>query len=457
LLALLTEQYEYIPMSGALALAVYGGLLALLALGVLLRPPTAFAAVSCIYGLKQWGQSTNDWLASHPPATNIAVGVLVLCAIVTAAARGRCVLCNIPRITWLVFGLLLYSLASLLWTPRPDIAGLIWVQSYPYLLTFVVLVPLVVNDLEDFRTALSWLLVVGGLLVVVLLVFGHWGLRGLSLGTHSIEEETNPLALAGLGGSIAVTALLLRPRRMVLTAWLLRLAVVGASLLLIVRSESRGQLVAVLAAMLMMLPLAVRLTSLRGFVAATVGSLVVVLALSFGFSRFIGVQDADRWSQSTGSSDAGVRFQMVDKLLELWSQSGTSVVFGLGNSASWDPDINGIYPHDVPLETLGEEGVLGFALYATIVLCAIGALIRAAVATTGREDDRSIVAAAGGGFLFFLFVSLKQGNMIGSVEFFMYAMLLARLARSLTLPQPVDSRPPVAPEMPLPVFPNLLR
>ena len=126
-------------MSGSLALGIYAGVLALLAIGAVVRPPAALAAVLCIYGLKQWGQSTNSFLAAHPPLTNIAVGVLVLVALATAMARGRCIFCNIPRITWAVVGLLLYSFVSLMWTPRPDIARPLWIESYPYLITFVVL------------------------------------------------------------------------------------------------------------------------------------------------------------------------------------------------------------------------------------------------------------------------------------------------------------------------------
>ena len=104
-------------MSGIAALSVYAGVLALLAIGVIVRPPTALAAVCCIFGLKQWGQATNGWLAANPPATNLAIGVLVLCAIVTAMLRGRCIFCRIPKITWLIAALLLYSLATLAWTP----------------------------------------------------------------------------------------------------------------------------------------------------------------------------------------------------------------------------------------------------------------------------------------------------------------------------------------------------
>jgi hypothetical protein len=442
-------------VSGIIALSVYGGLLALLALGALIRPPSALAAVLCIYGLKQWGQSTNEFLAAHAPLTNIAVGILVLCALVTTAARGRCILCNIPKITWAVLALLLYSLFSLLWTPRPDIAKPIWLDAYPYLATFIVLVPLVIHETEDLRIALNWLLVVGGALVLVLLIFGHWGSRGLLLGTNSIEQETNPLALAGLGGTVAAAAMLLRPRRISFLTWPLRLVLVGAGLLLIVRSESRGQLVAVLAAMLLMLPFSVKFSSLRGVTAAAVGCVVVVVALNYAFSMFsAGHEDAQRWSQSTNTADAAVRLEMVSKLLGAASQSGGTLLFGLGNSASWDPDLNGIYPHNVPMEVLGEEGIVGFVLYLAICVSAMSALIRALLSS--NERDRPVIAASGAGFLFFLLLSLKQGNMIGSVEFFMYSILVVRLSGAVTRARQAPDAP-LQTHAPRPVFHNILR
>lgn len=445
-------------MTGAAALLVYAGLLTLLTIGVFVRPPTALAAVSCIFGLKQWGQSTNGWLAAHPPATNLAIGVLVLGAIITAAVRGRCVLCNIPKITWVIFALILFSLMSLQWTPRFDIAADIWKQSYPYLLTFIVLVPLVLHDTEDFRVALGWLVIVGGLLVFVLLIFGHWGLRGLALGTTSLEEETNPLALAGLGGTVAAAAMLLRPRRKGIFWLAFRLAVVSGSLILIVRSESRGQLLAVMAAMVVMLPFAVKLASARGFVIAVVGCMVVAIALQYGFSRIVAADDVDRWSEATSSADVAVRMSMVQKLLGAWSQAGGgTLLLGLGTSASWDPNINGIYPHNVPMEVLGEEGLVGFVLYLVIFVSTLVALIRALLASAGDQESRSVVAALGGGFLFFALLTFKQGNMLGSVEFFMYAVLLARLSHALKA-IPAMATTVTGVEGPsLPLFPNIMR
>ncbi len=447
-------------MTGVAALTIYAGLLALLAVGVIVRPPTALSAVGCIYGLKQWGQSTNGWLAAHPPATNLAIGVLVLCAIATAVMQGRCVLCRIPKVTWAIVALLLYAFATLAWTPRVDIASQIWGQAYPYLLTFIVLVPLVLHEPEDFRTALSWFVMIGGVLVCVLLVLGHWGDRGLSLGTTSLEQETNPLALAGLGGSAAAAAMLLRSRGGLLF-WGFRLVVAGASLVLIVKSESRGQLIAALAAMLVMLPFSVKIGSLRGIVVAVVGCVAIGFALLFGFANEVSRDQTDRWSQTSQSADAAVRLSMVEKLLDAWRAGGsTTMMLGLGNSASYDPNLNGIYPHNVPMEVLGEEGIVGFALYVTIFTSALAALLQAILASAGNPENRSTVAALGGSFLFFAMLTFKQGNMLASVEFFMYTILLARLARALREARragPAHAVPRKAEGLPTPLLPNLMR
>jgi O-antigen ligase len=442
---------------GAASLAIYGGLLALLTIGVFWRPPIALTAVICIFGLKQWGQSTNAFLAAHTPVTNVAIGVLILCAIVTAAARRRCVFCAIPRVTWLIIALLLYSLASVMWTPRPDLAANIWLQSFPYMLTYIVLVPLVIHEPADVRIALTWLVVVGGALTVMLLVFGTWGARGLQLGNASSGEETNPLALAGLAGSVAATAMILRPRKWAALVWPLRFILIAAGLVLILRSESRGQLIAALLAMICMLPVAYKISSLRGFSVAVIGSLVIAAALLYGFSRYVSTDrdNAARWSTTTSTADTHVRFAMVEKLLGAWSQSGPGVVFGLGNSASWDPRINGIYPHNVPMEILGEEGIVGFLIYAAICLSALAALARAILATRDSETERTVVAALGAVFVFSLINSCKQGSMVGSVEFFMYSILVARLSRSVG--KTATAAVPTAAAPAAPLFANLMR
>src|ERR1700760_2564271 len=106
--------------------AFYVALLALIGLGALWRPEIAVTGVFSIFGLKQWGQVTSPWVAAHGTFTNIAVGVIVLCALIVRLLRDECIFCNFKRSTWAVLSLYLYACMSLLWTPRLDLAADVW-------------------------------------------------------------------------------------------------------------------------------------------------------------------------------------------------------------------------------------------------------------------------------------------------------------------------------------------
>jgi hypothetical protein len=446
-------------MNSAIALGVYVGILGTLVVGVLYRPAIALTAVLCLFGLKQWGQTTNSWLAYNRTFTNIAIGVIAVLAIVVSMARGRCILCRIPRVTYLTVLLFLYSWVSLQWVSRPDLAEPLWEEQLPYLLTFILLVPLVVQTTEDFAIAMRWLLGVGGALAFVLLVYGHWGIRGLYVGDARWENETNPLALAGLGGTLVAVAMFLRAGKRSVPFLILRLTLVSAGLLLVVRSGSRGQVIAVVAASLLMLPVAFKFTSLRGLTAATMGLCVIAGSIAFGLSTLIvGLGFGEtRWSGVNSIGDAAIRWENIATLLSAWNRNPTTIIFGLGNSASFDPSIIGFYPHNVPAEVLGEEGLLGFLLYVWILIECARSLMRSYALTRTDPARRGLVAAAGAAFLFSFLLTLKQGNMIGSVEFFLFAILLARLGASLGTSETVALEEPRELGARAEVFPNLLR
>jgi hypothetical protein len=414
-------------VSPQLQLALYVLLLGSLMAGALVRPALALTGVACVFGLKQWGQASIPWLAQNPTFTNVAIGCTVLAALGVQTMRGECVPCRMRAMNWLVFALYGYALLSLLWTPRPDLAiGSVWLHNYPYVLTFVVLTPLVVKDLDGLRGALLALAMAGGALLVALLVFGDWGVRGLILPGNLHEQETNPLALAGLAGTVASCALFVRSGRLSRFGWPLRIAIVIVSLFVIVRSGSRGQLIAVLGALLLMLPVAFRITKLRGVAGILIALTIIGLALTYAYTEYM-QSNAVRWSESLATRDAAGRWAMALKLLHVWSESGVGILIGLGNSASFDPAILRFYPHNVPLEILGEEGLVGAALYLSILWLAVSRLRRAWRSARGEPEPLGVLAAIGASFVFMFLISLKEGNMVGSVYFFMYAILLGRL------------------------------
>ncbi len=283
-------------MSSAAQLALYAALVAGFFLGALWRPPVTIAAILCIYGLKQWGQTSSAWLAAHGTFTNYAIGVVVLAALAVRKIRGKCVLCNVRGSTWAVLALYAYAILSLMWTPRPDLALDMWGIGAPYILTAVFLAPLAVHDADDLYAGYIALLTLGGVLVVALLLFAKWGDRGVLISGGAADLETNPLALANLGGAVAGAAMFLRTRRFPIVAWIIRLVLVAAALAVVVKSGSRGQLIATLATLILMLPVAFRIANIRGLVPIFIAVAVIGYAAQFAAQNYIRRDDA-RWSQ----------------------------------------------------------------------------------------------------------------------------------------------------------------
>jgi hypothetical protein len=444
-------------MPPQLQLALYGVLLGSFFLGALWRPPIALAAVLCIYGLKQWGQTSSAWLTAHNLFTNIAIGCVVLSALASRKLRGKCVLCGIQRGTWAVLALYLYALLSLFWTPRPDLAAPMWSLAYPYVTTAVFLAPLVIEDIDDLYRSYVALLIGGGTLVLALLLFAKWGDRGVLITGTAAELETNPLSIANLGGAVASAALFLRTRWLPALSWILRLLLTCVALALIVKSGSRGQLLATLLTIMLMLPVAFRINQARGLIPMLIAAVAVIGAAQYAAETLIHRDDA-RWSTTEAGSAANGRLQMSLQLLSHWQESGGTIIFGLGNSAAFDPEVVGSYPHNVPMEVLGEEGLVGLALYFYINWLALRGLLTGIRLTRDDPGSRKVIAVAGASYLFTLITTFKEGNMAGSAEFFMAAVILSRLPVLLARVSPHSSPSPAEPVPTAPIrFANILR
>jgi hypothetical protein len=130
-----------------------------------------------------------------------------------------------------------------------------------------------------------------------------------------------------------------------------------------------------------------------------------------------------------------------------------TAVFGLGNSSSFQ--VIGFYPHIAGLEVVAEEGLLGAALYAAIIVLAIRSIRRISGQPELTDIERSVLATLTGLFVFEFILSWKQGSLLSSVYVFAYAITLARLEKPTLEKAPVAT--PADPGPPLPRFQNLMR
>jgi O-antigen ligase len=255
---------------------------------------------------------------------------------------------------------------------------------------------------------------------------GNWGPRGLIVLGNLYELETNPLALASLGGTVFVGALLLL--RMPQPWWrkVILAVLIPIGIAVIIRSQSRGQLGAAgLAAAIGWIFVSRKAITVRLFSLA----IAAVVVGSMGWWVWDQLQvDAQRWSGDLAESDLKGRLEMAKALLSEAARSPVSLIFGLGNSSSYG--YLGIYPHITPLEVLAEEGLLGFTLYSACIALTLMSAAKVFGATNERSDTGHRVAAAAvlSLFLFELMLSMKQGSFLSSTYVFAYAAIIGRMA-----------------------------
>jgi len=417
-------------------LMTYAGVVASLLLVLWKYPAVGLAGVLCMFGLEQWGQATNTFFSQHQSATNYLIGgILVLALTLQTMKKGLSLFAGYPSVGWLTLVLFLYAFASTQWASRPDISMAEWGSRLPYVVTILLLSPLIICEIRDLRSTYTALFLIGGVLTVLLLFFVKWEARRIVLG-NSIGDQGfgNPLAIAGMAGMVAIVGILANPWPQS-KAWLpFKWTLVALCLILIVRSGSRAQLLGVIVISAACWPISRPIKDSKQFFAWTFGVLflsgITVLALGEFWSK----QEAyyaggNRWSEQAMQGAMSGRFDMALYLVNLWYSAPETIFFGLGNSTSFDPRILGIYPHFVPLEILAEEGLVGIILFLTILYMTGRNALRGYRSVRSVPSDRPIFAALVAMFLYASLLALKQGSLLGNLEPFMFAIILGKHSR----------------------------
>jgi len=345
--------------------------------------------------------NSQDTLCNYLTAGAVVVGLL------SRILHDRATLPRLRTTSLWVLGLLGYCYVTVLWSIFPGTTIGALNRAVPYLVTFVGMAPLLIRSEADLRHCLTSLLFSTLFALVLLLLFAEWGARGVVLPGKGFES--NPLALAESAGCLLIVTAFapVRDKLPPSLRWALLATAIGVTALVFLRTASRGQVLASVAATL-------------AFSVRQRGGGWIVLALGvgglllFGFLPEEVAKNAERWDpeQMRDAVDTG-RVHEAERLLSFWSNSSPMhQVLGLGHAASQDPRLLGNYPHVVPAEVLAEEGIVGALLFAgTIIVAAIAHMrgLRASDQTSHRA--RAALAA----LLCFEFVLIwKQGSLLGA-------------------------------------------
>src|SRR5579859_550457 len=370
-------------------------LLALL-IGTWRRPAIGLGAVLCLYGLKQWGQSSTALFSEYRQFANYAVFTICVMGVIRAARVRACVFCDTSTTAMLVLAMYTYAFVTISWAPDPQMSLDQWIPSAPYLVTIALLAPLLLTSVDDARPAFIATALAGAAICALALAFGTWGDRGLVVFGHvALQDdsniyryETNPLALSTMAGTVFLICALSLGRPNGLVMRLFSLACIPVTLAVVLRSGSRGQLIASGAGLVMALPIAFRPRDGRSF-ATLVFIAVLVLGLGWWAASMVDF-NTSRWSNSQASQDVEGRFAMAQALLGASTSNFMTTVFGLGNSSAFK--VVGIYPHITGLEVVAEEGVVGSAIYFSILFLAFRSVKRISGRLEMNDSQRNGLA-----------------------------------------------------------------
>lgn len=418
-----------------IGLAIYVGVVAVLLAGSIRRPAFALGAFLCMFGLEQWGAAKIGFIASNGSFTNYLALVIVMIAFgVRLFRRGSLRVINGPTHVFVIL-LYAYAAATLLWTPAYGVAMEEWNAQAPYLLFSVVLLPLLIQDADNAMEGLLGTIVAGAMLVAALAFLVDWGYRQIESDVSADEAIRLPLAIAQLGAIVFVLAVLFFRWRG--AAALVALGLVAISVVLVIKTGSRGQLVSMVASAMLFLPISRGWSLSRGTLvglAAAVLAMAVIWTFLPDLSNLLSTQEG-RFDAERAVEDYEARVAAADRLLDVYLSSGVLVLlFGLGNSASFAPQVVGFYTHIVPVEILCELGAVGFLLFVGALGFTVRALIRLGSIMSSPQigsETRRAVACLSALALIELLLSFKQGSLVRDVNLFLFPILIEGLLASI--------------------------
>lgn len=405
---------------------VYLGIFGLLAAGTIRRPAFGLSAAFCMFVIEQWGLTKVAFVASHPSLTNYLGCLIVLLGIAAKFLRGqRFRLINGP-VHFCVILLYLYSACSLLWTPALDAAVVEWRHNLPYALLTFVLIPVLIQDTEDAREGLSATQIVGGLLALLFAVFVDYGFRSIESEIDGGEAVRLPGAPAGLGAYIFIISCLLAKREAL--NLIFSLGVMALGIFLVMQSGSRGPLLAMIICAGTFMGVSRSTSAPQQVVFLFFGGALSLLAAYLAFtelSQFFFSTQGGRYTIEGAETAYGGRMEMAAMLLDHYLAGGPlTLLFGLGTSASFSPSIIGFYPHIVPVEILGELGLIGATLFLIIVWRTLSLVFSIVGMQDWEPNDRRIVTVLAALFVFELFMSLKAGSLLRGLNLCLFSILL---------------------------------
>ncbi len=407
-------------------------LTAVLFTAALWRPVWALTALLVMFPLEMLLQGSGGAFSDRTWLFNAVTGVVVMVALIRRRLGGESLIRDLLTAgTVGCWGFYFWGYLSTVWTQTPGTFLAECFRTLPYSILIVGCAPMLISRVEEVRFMSTSVLLVGTGLAFLIITnpnFSIWaGRLRVDLGSDNMG---NPLALGTLGGSLMVIAALSSFSNGFLALSLRATAfIAGAGLTLL--SGSRGQMIAAVVAITIMLPIVYRFSSFRGVMATLAGAAVLVTGLLFAGSRFITADNDARWTAESLTTGGSGRFENAYDLLSTWIESPGYWIQGLGyRSFESIPNRSGApYSHMLFADALGEAGLIGACLLGVAIVAAwrSGRRLSRLVAddASSRACGSIIIALVA----YFLLIANKQGSMLGNPMLFAMIVILGRIAK----------------------------
>ncbi|MGH7132009.1 MAG: O-antigen ligase family protein [Phycisphaerales bacterium] len=424
---------------------MFGAIVAVLfvlgAVAAVVRPQYALLFIVLLFPAKQLLQASITALQTQGQLVNMAAGMVVLGAVGSLVMAKQDFLRGYWQGATACIALLyLQTLVGTIYTPSRDAAFFFLNQLWPYALLLLVGMPLLATRLENFRRILVPLLVTGSL-VSLMIIFNpaartYAGRLMLELGRdYRGVSYGNPLATAELGGMLMITASVMRtPRSAVLM--LVRLVALVCGVYLAFATGSRGQVVFMFVTVALVIPISYNLKGFGGMLGVLMGG-GLMLGTVYMVLGLLDPTSGGRWTEAALSEGVASRVGPVLATLEMFVKSPLNYFTGLGTSAfnavnSYyaSGDGNYQYPHNLIVETLTEQGLVGFGLLIGACWSTFRWSRRAAVLYTDHAEARGAIAVLLGMSVYAFLLAAKQGSLISLPTYFGWMILTAKICKA---------------------------
>lgn len=401
----------------------------------LVRPLWALVLLLVMFALEVSLQAALDVFRAQPALANIIVAGVVACALLVAMVRQQRPMVGQATLSLGIVTLIYaWSILSIAWSPAetvgPNQGVNIILEAYPYVVISIFLAPILVGSVEEWRKATTLMLIGGSLVALSILVSPEFSIRSGRIGT-SLDGvmRTSPLAIAQMGGMLAIFGALSAGGRKTGFQTAIRIGAFLCGALLALFSGTRGQAVFALLSIALFLPMSRQLKSLGSYFSIVAVGAVVMIGAYVTFNFVLGQADTDRWQTGAISSATAIRQSSAMSLLAEFLASPMGWILGLGFNAFSDlGDFGDLgYVHNLYVEVLCELGLPMFVLLIVLFVRTGRSSLTLFRRYRDQPAERSALAVLFAMVVFQALIATKEGNLWSSWNLFMFMLIITRL------------------------------